>query len=93
VRQPCHIRHMAGVTLGELRSHTRSLFDRVDAGEEITITVNGSEVAHMVPVDRRSKYFTREEFIQEVLPNQADPALRDELTDLLGNETTDDLQF
>ena len=46
-----------------------------------------------MPVDRRSKYFTREEFIRELLPNQADPTLWDELADLLGTETTDDLEF
>ncbi|MBK7018242.1 MAG: hypothetical protein WBB59_06445 [Candidatus Microthrix parvicella] len=46
-----------------------------------------------MPVDRRSKYFAREELIREVLPHPADPALRDELTDLLGTETTDDLEF
>ncbi|WP_034393662.1 type II toxin-antitoxin system Phd/YefM family antitoxin [Candidatus Microthrix parvicella] len=84
---------MARVASGELRSHTRALLKRVDAGEEITVTVNGREVAHMVPVDRRSKYFAREELIREVLPHPADPALRDELTDLLGTETTDDLEF
>ena len=84
---------MTQVASRELRNETRSVLDRVDAGEEITITVNGREVAHMLPVDRRPRYFTREEFIRKVLPHQADPALRDELRNLLGDETTDDLEF
>jgi prevent-host-death family protein len=81
---------MSVVASRELRNNTRALLDRVDAGEVITITVGGREVAELRPVQRRNRWMARAEFIDAVIPNQADHALRSELRDLLP-DTTDDL--
>ena len=81
---------MSVVASRELRNNTRALLDRVDAGEVITITVGGREVAELRPAQRRNRWMARAEFIHAVIPNQADRALRSELRDLLP-DTTDDL--
>lgn len=73
---------------GDLASHNATT-----VASSSTQVWASSPSAMPLPVDRRSKYFTREEFIRELLPNQADPTLWDELADLLGTETTDDLEF
>lgn len=74
----------------ELRNNTRQLLDRVQAGEAVTITVNGQPVAVLKPIDRRSNWMTREEFIRGIIPHQADSNLRRELAEL-SPDTTDDL--
>jgi prevent-host-death family protein len=80
---------MTDVASRELRNNTRSLLARVEAGESITITVDGRPVATLEPVTRRARWMSREAFIRDVLPHQADPALRDELRAMLPG-TTDD---
>lgn len=84
---------MTDVASRELRNNTRGLLDRVRAGEEITITVDGRPAAKLVPVDPRPSSWTRDEFIREVVPRRADPGLRDDLRKMLGDETTDDLPW
>jgi prevent-host-death family protein len=74
----------------ELRNATGGLLKRVQAGEEVVITVRGVPVAQLVPV--RSKVrrpLTREEFIRRLPRIQADPGLRDDLAALGG--TLEDL--
>lgn len=64
---------------------------RVQAGEEITITVKGRPVAVLSaarPSGRR--WLTKTEFLQRLPRAQADPGLRDDLAALAG-DTTDDL--
>lgn len=74
----------------DLRNNTRALLDRVEAGESITITVDGRPVATLEPIDRRPRWVSREEFVRRLTGNQADPALRQELRDL-APDTTDDV--
>jgi prevent-host-death family protein len=81
---------MAEVASRELRNNTRGLLDRVEAGEAITITIDGRPVAVLQPVGRRPRWLTREEFIRRVLPHQADPGLAGELA-VLAPDTTDDI--
>ena len=81
---------MGTVDARELEDDTRELLDRVDAGETITITVNRRAVAELRPVSRRPRTMSRAEFVANVLPHQADPALRRELRALL-RDTTDDI--
>jgi len=83
---------MAAVAARELRNNTRSVLNRVRAGEEIEITLDGEPVAVLRAIVRRPRYMTREEFARKVLPNQADPGLRQELRDL-APDTTDDLPW
>ena len=74
----------------ELRNNTRELLNRVEAGESITITVDGRPVARLEPVRGRPRWMPRQEFIRRVLPAQADPGLDSELRELIP-DTTDDL--
>ena len=81
---------MGDVPARELRNNTRGVLRRVEAGEEITITVDGRPVAELRPVSRRVRWMPAEEFVRNVLSHQADPGLTDELREL-NPDTTDDL--
>lgn len=81
---------MAEVASRELRNNTRSLLNRVEAGEEVTITVDGRPVAVLQPVGRRPRWLGRDEFVRRVGPHQADAALREDLAEL-APDSTDDL--
>lgn len=83
---------MTDVASRELRNNTRAVLARVEAGESITITVDGRAVATLEPVRRRRSWMTREEFVREILTHQADPGLRDELR-ALNPDTTDDIPW
>ena len=80
---------MSEVASRDLRNNTRGLLDRVEAGEAITITIDGRPVAVLQPVGRRPVWLAREEFIRRVLPHQADQALARELADLAPDSTDD----
>jgi antitoxin (DNA-binding transcriptional repressor) of toxin-antitoxin stability system len=67
------------------------LLNRVDAGEIITIAVDGREVAELRPLSREGRWMTRAEFARRVLTDQADTELRSELRQL-APDTTDDLR-
>jgi len=81
---------MTEVASRELRNSTRSLLDRVEAGERLTITVDGRPVAVLAPVGRRPRWMAKREFVPMVLENQADAGLAADLHELAG-DTTDDL--
>lgn len=80
---------MAEVASRELRNSTRSLLNRVEAGETLTITVDGCPAAVLAPVGRRPRWVDRNEFAANVLTHQADAALADDLAEL-AREMTDD---
>lgn len=81
---------MSEVASRDLRNATRALLDRVEAGERLTITVEGRPVAQLAPVGRRPRWVSKTEFVLMVMANQADPALTTELRELAA-DTTDDL--
>lgn len=81
---------MSEIASRELRNNTRALLERVEAGEAITITVNGRPVAILQPVGRRRSWISAEEFASRVVANQADAGLARELAELVP-ETTHDL--
>lgn len=83
---------MTEIASRELRNRTRALLDRVDAGESITITVDGRPVATLEPVARRRRWLDRARFVETIGTHQADAALADDLA-ALSDETTDDLPF
>lgn len=75
----------------ELRNDTAGVLRRVEAGERVTITVNGREVARLVPLQRsRRSWIRRDDLMVRLRRTQADPGLRADLAQLAG-ETTDDL--
>jgi prevent-host-death family protein len=88
----CYIRVMAEIASRQLRNETRSVLERVDAGEKVTITVDGRPVAELVPVASRDRWMRRDDFVALLRHRQADPGLRHDLEELAG-EMTDDLPF
>lgn len=82
---------MSEVASRELRNDTAGVLRRVQAGEEVTVTVNGKPVAQLVPLQRTSRRpIPRAEFVRRLRTSQADPGLREDLRRLAG-DTTDDL--
>ena len=81
---------MTDVASRELRNNTRALLDRVEAGESITITVDGRPVATLEPARGRPRFMGRDRFIREVLARRADPGLIAEIRSL-APDSTDDL--
>lgn len=74
----------------ELRNNTAGLLRRVEAGEEIVITVRGKPVARLEPYRRpRRRWMPKEELVELLEKHQADPGLREDLKELAG-ETTDE---
>ena len=78
---------MSTVASRELRNSTRSLLDRVESGETLTITVDGRPMAVLAPIGRRPRWIARGEFASTVLEHQADPGLAEDLRDLAGEMT------
>jgi prevent-host-death family protein len=83
---------MSDVASRDLRNNTRALLDRVEAGESITITVDGRPVATLEPAGRRPRFMARDRFVRDLLSHRADAALRTDLKHL-APDTTDDLPF
>jgi len=81
---------MESVAARELRNDTAGLLRRVEAGEEVVITVNGRPAARLVAVDARRRWLPRAELARRLRSAQADPGLRADLAALAG-DTTDDL--
>lgn len=83
---------MGDVASRDLRNQTRSVLARVEAGESITITVDGRPVATLEPIRRGLPWITRDEFLRDIVPHQADADLARELRASVP-ETTDDLPW
>ena len=81
---------MSKVAARELRNETRSVLERVEGGEPVTITVGGRPVATLEPIKTRGEFISRADFIDAVIERQADPALAADLR-RLAPDTTDDL--
>jgi prevent-host-death family protein len=81
---------MSEVASRELRNDTAGVLRRVAAGEQVVITVNGRQVARLVPVQpARRRWLPRTELIRRLRVAQADPGLRGDLADLAGDSTDD----
>jgi len=72
----------------ELRNQTRQVLARVEAGESVTITVNGRAVATLEPLAGRRRWLPRGQFVRTLVPADAD--LASELA-ALAPDSTDDL--
>lgn len=83
---------MTDVPVRDLRNDTAGVLKRVEAGEEITITVHGHPVAQLVPMDDDGgRPVRREDFVSWLRSRPADPGLRDLLRELAG-EMTDETE-
>ncbi|MGI8938028.1 MAG: type II toxin-antitoxin system Phd/YefM family antitoxin [Iamia sp.] len=82
---------MAEVASRELRNNTAEVLRRVEAGEDITITVRGRPVAQVVPLrPPRRHWVSTEELLEKLDRIPYDPAFAEDLDRLCG-DTTDDL--
>ncbi|MDQ1634310.1 MAG: hypothetical protein QOJ32_1119 [Frankiaceae bacterium] len=79
---------MAEVASRELRNNTRSVLQRVEAGEQVFITVDGRAVAQLRRLDDRPTWVSRARFLALLGPG-ADSALSKELVDLVPDTTED----
>jgi prevent-host-death family protein len=83
---------MSVVASRDLRNDTAGVLRRVQAGDEVTITVRGRPVAQLTPLRRsRRQWLPRAELVARLRRAQADPGLRDDLA-RLADDTTDDLR-
>jgi prevent-host-death family protein len=80
---------MGEVAARELRNDTRGLLRRVEAGEDMTITIDGRPVAVLRPVTTRSRWVGRAEFVRLCAASQADPGLAADLAELAPDSTDD----
>jgi prevent-host-death family protein len=81
---------MTEIASRELRNDTRGVLALVEAGESVTITVNGRPVATLEPIRNRRRWIRRDQFVRRL--HQADPGLAAELR-ALTPESTDDVPF
>lgn len=81
---------MDTVASRELRNDTAGVLRRVQAGEDLTITVSGRPVAQLTAVRPRRRWLPKQELVARLRRSAADAGLRDDLARLAG-DTTDDL--
>jgi prevent-host-death family protein len=81
---------MGEVASRELRNDTRGLLRRVEAGEDVVITVDGRRVAVLRPIGSRPSWVSRQEFVRRFSNRQADAAMTAVVREL-APDTTDDL--
>ena len=81
---------MSNLAAHDRRNHTRLVLDRANAGETITITVDGRPTAELRGIGSRPTTMSGELFMSTVLATQADPGLAAELAGL-APDTTDEI--
>jgi prevent-host-death family protein len=82
---------MSEIGSRDLRNDTAGVLRRVQAGEDVTITVRGRPVAVLSAAQPpRRRWLPKADLLSRLRRAQADPGLRDDLATLAG-ETTDDL--
>ena len=79
------------VSVRDLRNRTSEVLRRVEAGEAATVTVDRRPVARIVPLFRRRDHMPADEFFARLaeIGGGADPALRDELRQILTKSRDD----
>lgn len=81
---------MGTVAARELRNTTRSVLERVAAGEEMVITLDGHPVARVCPIETRPQFAPRDAFLDLIERWPADPGLADDLRELFPDMTDDE---
>lgn len=82
---------MTEIASRQLRNDTAGVLRRVEAGDEVTITVRGRPVARLTAVRTSARrWLSGAEFAERLRHAQADSGLRAQLRQLAG-ETTEDL--
>lgn len=68
----------------ELRNQTNRVIDAVRAGEHVTLTVHGEQVADIVPHQHRTRWLSGAAVGRKLADGSADPMLTDDLNELAG---------
>ena len=79
------------VNVRDLRNRTTDVIAAVQAGETVILSVRGEPLADIVPHRRRSRWLPGTWLAEELHTRAADPALREDLDDLVG-ETIEELR-
>lgn len=86
----CYGRSMtAQIPSRELRNDTRGVLRRVEAGEDLVITVDGRPVALLHPLSSRRRWISGSEFLDRIEEHQADAGLRRHLDELAPDTLAD----
>jgi prevent-host-death family protein len=81
---------MSEIASRELRNDTSKVLGRVQAGEDVVITVSGRRVARLVPIQPvRRRWLPKSELVRRLRVVQADSELRRDLAELAGGSTDD----
>lgn len=72
-----------------LRNDTHRVIDAVQAGERVTLTVRGEAVADIVPHGGRARWLSGSSVRDQLVQRSADPGLRTELDELVGDTVAD----
>ncbi len=67
-----------------MRNRTGQVIDAVQAGERVTLTVNGEPVADIVPDGRRARWLSGERLREHLRLRAADADLSPDLDELAG---------
>jgi prevent-host-death family protein len=81
---------MTEIPLRELRNQISRVLRRVEAGERLTVTVDGRPVADLIPHSGRRTFVSRDELLRLLEARRPSPSLRDDIRRLIP-DTTDDL--
>ena len=74
---------MATVASRDLRNRTRQVLERVEAGEDVTITVDGRPVARLTRVEKKVRWVSRDVLRAWLETGAADAGLAADLDDLV----------
>ena len=84
---------MTDIAVRELRNNTRQVLERVDAGESITITVDGRPAAELRKLSSRPRFVSREWFVAKIRTTEAiNSSFADDISSL-APDTTDDVPW
>ncbi len=78
------------VPVRDLRNAARQVLERVEAGEELIVTVSGRDVARLSPLAEGVRWIPKRQLLETLRRVQADPELQADL-DSLAPGTTDEL--
>jgi prevent-host-death family protein len=53
---------MPEITQRDLRSRSREIMDAVEHGQSFTVTRDGHQIGELIPIRRRRKFVSRQEF-------------------------------
>lgn len=80
---------MSRVASRLLRNETRQLLNRVAAGEHVTITVDGRDVALLTPVPKKNTWVDKASLLDTIARVAADAQLAHDLDELTPGTTED----